>query len=81
MDPWTFNIKFPYDTQLIFGPLMFAIGDDGNLELLTQGPTPSHLALVYGISPYYPVDLSTSGRICSGLNPHAGSYYLSSMTS
>jgi hypothetical protein len=81
MAPWTFNIKFPYDTQFIFGSLMFAVGDDGNLELLTQGPAPRHFTLVYGISPYYPTNPSTSGGACSGLNPHAGLYYLSAMTS
>jgi hypothetical protein len=40
MAPWTFNIKFTYATQFTFGSLMFVVGEDGNLELLTQGPAP-----------------------------------------
>jgi hypothetical protein len=35
--PWTFNVKFPYGTQFLFGSLMFATGEDKNLKLLTQG--------------------------------------------
>jgi hypothetical protein len=35
--PWTFNVKFPYCTQFLFGSLMFATEEDKNLELLTQG--------------------------------------------
>jgi hypothetical protein len=81
MAPWTFIIKFTYDIQFIFRSLMFATGEDENLELLTQGPAPRHLAPVYRVSPYYPADPSTSGGACSGLNPHAGSYYLFAKTS
>jgi hypothetical protein len=81
MAPWTFIIKFPYGTPFIFESLMFATGEDENLELLTQGPVPRHLAPVYGVSPYYPTDPSTSGRTCSGLNPQRWSYYLSATTS
>jgi hypothetical protein len=81
MAPWTFNIEFSYDTQFIFRFLMFTVGDDENLELLTQGLAPRHLASVYGVSPYYPTDPSTSGGACLGLNPRVGSYYLSAMTS
>jgi hypothetical protein len=36
MAPWTFNVKFSYDTQFIFGSLMFNAREDGDLELLTQ---------------------------------------------
>jgi hypothetical protein len=36
---------------------------------------------MYETTPYYPTDPSTSGEVCLGLNPHAGSYYLSAMTS
>jgi hypothetical protein len=60
---------------------MFTTGDDENLELLTQGPAPRHLTLVYGVSPYYLTDSSTSGGACSGLNPHVEPYYHSTMTS
>jgi hypothetical protein len=77
----TFNIKFLYDTQFIFGSLIFAAGEDGNLELLTQGPAPRHLVPVYGVSLNYPADPSILGGACSSLNPHAGPYYLSAMTS
>jgi hypothetical protein len=42
MARWTFTVKFSYDTQFIFGSLMFAAGEDGDLKLLTRGPTPSH---------------------------------------
>jgi hypothetical protein len=81
MAHWILSIKFLYDTQFIFGSLMFATGEDENLKLMTRGLAPRHPTLVYGASPYYPVDPSTSGRVCSGLNPHVGSYYLSAMTS
>jgi hypothetical protein len=63
---------------------MFAIGEYGNLELLTRGSTPSHHMPVYGEAPYYLVDPSTSSASSgarSGLNPHAVPYYLSTMTS
>jgi hypothetical protein len=81
MAPRTFIIKFPYDTQFIFGSLMFVAGDDENLDLLTQGPTPRHLTPVYGVYPNYLVNPSTSGGAYSDLNFHAGPYYLFAMTS
>jgi hypothetical protein len=84
MAPWTFNIKFSYDTQFLFRSLMFAAEEDGNLELLTQNPEPTHLSSVYRNAPYYLVDPSTSstlGGAYSSLNPWARSHYLSSMMS
>jgi hypothetical protein len=81
MAPWTIGIKFSYDTQFIFGSLMFTAGDDESLELLTQGPAPSYLTPVYGQAPYLPANPSISGRAWSGLNPYIGPYYLSTMTS
>jgi hypothetical protein len=83
MAPWTFEVKFSYDTQFLFGSLMFVVGEDGNLELLIRGSAPSHHKPVYGEAPYYPADLtsSTSGHTRSGLNPYAVSYYFSAMTS
>jgi hypothetical protein len=54
---------------------MFAVGEDENLELLTQGLTLKHLTPVYGQAPYLPTNLSTSGGVCSGLNPYAGPYH------
>jgi hypothetical protein len=74
MAPCTFNIKFPYDTQFTFGSLMFAAGEDENLELLTQGPTPKCLTSVYEQAPYLLMISSTSGSACSGLNPYVGPY-------
>jgi hypothetical protein len=59
---------------------MFAVGKDGNLKLLTQGPTPNHLAPVYGQAPYLPASSSTLGGSCSGLNPYTGSYHCTAKT-
>jgi hypothetical protein len=63
---------------------MFAAREDEDHELLTQGLVPSHRRLVYRKASYYSTDPSTSSTsigTCSGLNPYAGSYYLSAMTS
>jgi hypothetical protein len=60
---------------------MFTTGEDKNLKLLTQGPAPKHPAPVYRKAPYYPADPSTSDGAYSNLNPYAGPYYLSTMTS
>jgi hypothetical protein len=68
--PWTFSIKFPYNTQFTFGSLMFATWEDGNLEF----------APVYGHAPYLPSTSSTPGGACSGLNPHASSYHRATKT-
>jgi hypothetical protein len=84
MTLWTFEIKFSYNTQFLFGSLMFITGEDGNLELLTRGRAPRHHKTVYREAPYYPIDSSTSSTssgVHSGLNPYAGSYYFSAMTS
>jgi hypothetical protein len=37
----TFDVKFPYDTQLTFRSLTFAVGEDGDLKVLAPGPTSS----------------------------------------
>jgi hypothetical protein len=84
MAPWTFEVKFPYGTQFLFGTLMFTAGEDRTIELLTHSPSPSHHELIYGEAPYYPVDPSTTlalGGTRSGLNPYAGSYAPIAMTS
>jgi hypothetical protein len=81
MAHWTFSIKLPYDTQFIFESMLFTVGDDGSLELLTRGPALRHPTLVYGPAPYLLVNPSTSVGACSGLNPYAEPYYLSTMTS
>jgi hypothetical protein len=60
---------------------MFATEENRNLELLTQGPVLRHPASIYEKASYYPVDSSTSGGACSGLNIYARPYYLSAMTS
>jgi hypothetical protein len=54
---------------------MFATGEDRNLVLLTQGPAPKRLALVYGQALYLPTSSSTSGGACSGPNPYARPYH------
>jgi hypothetical protein len=65
MSPRTFNIKFPCGTQLTFGSLTFAVGEDEDLKMLPLGPAPEHLALASS---------AASGGSCSGSDPYAGSY-------
>jgi hypothetical protein len=60
-----FDDKFPCGTQLTFGSLNFAAGEDGDLKMLTPGLAPEHLALA---------SLAASGGSCSRLDPSAGSY-------
>jgi hypothetical protein len=77
MAPWTFEVKFPYNTQFLFGTLMFAAGEDGTLELLTRGLVAIHHEPIYGEALYYSIDPSTTlalGGVCSGLNSYAISY-------
>jgi hypothetical protein len=84
MAHWTFRVKFLYDTQFLFGTLMFAAVEDGTLRLLTRGPMPTHHQLIYGEAPYYlanPPTTLTSGGARSGLNPYVDSYAPTSMTS
>jgi hypothetical protein len=59
---------------------MFAVEEDRNLELLTQGPAPNHLALVYVQALYLLASLSTLGGTCSDLNPYAGPYHHAAKT-
>jgi hypothetical protein len=65
MAPWTSDIKFRCGTQLTFGSLTFAAGEDEDLTMLPPGPAPEHLALA---------SLSTLGGSYSGSDPYAGSY-------
>jgi hypothetical protein len=84
MSPWTFEVKFYYGTQFLFGTLMFTAEKDGTLELQTQGPTPSHHEPIYGEAPYYPVNHSTTSAsrgARSRFNPYAGSYAPTAITS
>jgi hypothetical protein len=59
------DIKFPRDTQLTFGSLIFATGENGELKMLSPGPARGHLA---------PMSSSASGRSCVGLGRCPGSY-------
>jgi hypothetical protein len=61
----TFDVKFPCGTQLTFGSLTFAVGEDGDLKMLPPGPAPKHLALASS---------SASGRSYLGSDPCAGTY-------
>jgi hypothetical protein len=72
MTPWTFNVKFPYGTEFIFGSLTFDMGENGNLKMLTPVPAPERLAPVYGEAPYLPVISSILGSAYSGLDPYVG---------
>jgi hypothetical protein len=65
MAPRTFDVKFPCATQLTFGLLTFAAGEDRHLKMLPPGPAPEHLALASS---------SASGGSCSGSGPCAESY-------
>jgi hypothetical protein len=65
MAPRTFDVKFPYDTQLTFKSLSFATGEDRELKMLPLGPTPEHLTLASS---------AASGGSCLGSDPSVGSY-------
>jgi hypothetical protein len=65
MAPWSFNMKFPLDTQFTFGSLTFATGEDGDLKMLPPGPAPEHPT---------PAPSSTLDGACSGLDPFAVLY-------
>jgi hypothetical protein len=65
MAPWTFDMKFPLNTQFTFGSLTFAVRGDGDLKMLPLGPALEHPT---------PTASSTSGSTCSGLDPFAGLY-------
>jgi hypothetical protein len=61
----TFNVKFSCATQLTFGSLTFAAGEDIDLKMLHPGPAPEHLA---------PASSSASGGSCLGSDLCAGNY-------
>jgi hypothetical protein len=64
MAPWSFNMKFPLGTQFTFRSLTFAVREDRDLKMLPPGPAPEHPT---------PAP-STSGGVCSGLEPFTGLY-------
>jgi hypothetical protein len=58
-------MKFPLSTQFTFGSLMFVVEEDGDLKMLAPEPPPEHPTLAPS---------STSGEVCSGLDPFVGLY-------
>jgi hypothetical protein len=65
MSPWTFDTKFTRSTQLTFGSLTFAAGEDGDLKMLPPRSASEHLALASS---------SASNGSCSRSDPCAGIY-------
>jgi hypothetical protein len=63
MTPWTFDVKFPLDTQFTFGSLTFAAGEDRDLKMLPPAAAPEHTA-----------SSSTTGGAHSDSDPFAGMY-------
>jgi hypothetical protein len=55
---------FPYDTQLTFGSLIFAAGENGELKMLPPRSVLGHLA---------PTSSSASDKSCAGPDRCAGS--------
>jgi hypothetical protein len=65
MTPWSFDVKFPHDTQFTFGSLTFVAEEDIDLKMLPPGTTLEHPA---------PAPSSTSSGTYSGSDPFAGLY-------
>jgi hypothetical protein len=65
MAPWSFDVKFPLDTQFTFRSLTFVAGEDGGLKMLPPGIAPEHPA---------PAPSSTSGATYSSSDPFVGLY-------
>jgi hypothetical protein len=74
MTSWTFDVKFPLDTQFTFESLTFAAGEDENLRMLPPGSAPECLTPVHGQASCFLAISSTSGGACSGLDPYAERY-------
>jgi hypothetical protein len=74
MASWTFDIKFPLDTQFTFGSLTFTAMKDGEHRLLPPGPAPERRTPADGQAPWSLMTSSTSGGACSGLDPFVGLY-------
>jgi hypothetical protein len=60
MAPWSFDVRFPHNTQFTFRSLTFVAEEDGDLKMLPSGTAPEHPA---------PAPSSASGGTCSGLDP------------
>jgi hypothetical protein len=65
MTPRTLDVKFPCSTQLVFGSLSFAIGEDGELKMLPPGPAPGS-GFISGIKQI----LLRIGSQCRKLHPN-----------
>jgi hypothetical protein len=65
MAPWTFDVKFPHGTEVTFGSLTFAVGEDEELKMLSPGPASEYPALAPS---------SALVGSCSGLDPCACLY-------
>jgi hypothetical protein len=74
MSPWTFDVKFSCGTQFTFGSLTFTVGENRNIRMLPQGPTPGRLASIYGQDLCFSVISSITGGAFSGLDPYAGQH-------
>jgi hypothetical protein len=72
MAPWTFDIKFPFDTQFTFGSLTFAMGEDENLKMPPPWSALECLTPIYEQAPYFLSISSTTGGTCSGLDSYVG---------
>jgi hypothetical protein len=66
MTPWTFDIKFPLDTQFTFGSLTFAMGEDRDLKMLP--PRASARASCSGSFIYIGRCLFRFGSFCRVIN-------------
>jgi hypothetical protein len=65
MTHWTFDMKFPLDTQFIFRSLTFTIEEDGDIKMLLLGLASEHPT---------PAPSSTSDSTCSNLDHFVGLY-------
>jgi hypothetical protein len=69
-----FDVKFSCGTQLTFGSLSFAAGEDGDLKMLLLEAVPERLAPEHGQASCSLANSSTSGDACLGVDPWAGLY-------
>jgi hypothetical protein len=74
MASWTFDFKFPCDTQFTFGSLKFVAGEDGDLKMMPLEAMPECLAPKHGQASCSLANSSISGGAYSGVDPWAGLY-------